>query len=217
MLAVGIRVGYLVGWKRDAEPCTIFPPKQLCGDAVVYHEGAKLLVDGKGFIRPIDYELSGRIFHSADHPPWSMLYLSAFTLVGLGRVIEHQLACVLLGSLTVVLVGVIGRRIGSPRVGLIAAFLTATYALIWVNDLLVMSETLAMTTTAAMLLAAYAYWQSRSRRAAIAIGVLGGLTALTRAELAIDLPLIAVVLVWFAVPDWRGRLRHSVSSSWRRR
>jgi 4-amino-4-deoxy-L-arabinose transferase-like glycosyltransferase len=206
VLAVGVRIGYLVGWKRDAEPCTIFPPKQLCGDAVVYHVGARLLVDGKGFIRPIDYTVSGRVFHSADHPPLFMLYLSAFTLVGLGGVVEHQLACVLLGSVTVVLVGVIGRRIGSPRVGLIAAFFTATYAMIWVNDLLVMSETLAMTTTAGMLLAAYAYWQSRSRRAAIALGVLGALTALTRAELAIDLPLIAVVLVWCAVPDWRGRL-----------
>ncbi len=206
VLAVGIRIGYLVGWKRDAEPCTIFPPKQLCGDAVVYHEGAKLLVDGKGFIRPIDYELTGRVFHSADHPPLFMLYLSAFTLVGLGNVVEHQLACVLLGSATVVLVGLVGRRIGSPRIGLIAAFFTATYALIWVNDLLVMSETLAMTTTAGMVLAAYAYWQHRSRRAAIALGVLGGLTALTRAELAIDLPLIAVVLVWLAVPDRRARL-----------
>jgi 4-amino-4-deoxy-L-arabinose transferase-like glycosyltransferase len=206
VLAVGIRVGYLVGWKRDGEPCTIFPPQQLCGDAVVYHDGAQLLVDGKGFIRPIDYEVSGHVIHAADHPPLFMLYLSAFTLVGLGSVVEHQLACVLLGSVTVVLVGAIGRRIGSPRVGLIAAFFTATYALIWVNDLLVMSETLAMTTTAGMVLAAYTYWQRRSRRAAIALGVLGALTALTRAELAIDLPLIAIVLVWFAVPDWRGRL-----------
>ncbi|MDQ1424974.1 MAG: hypothetical protein QOD72_2472, partial [Acidimicrobiaceae bacterium] len=175
VLAVGIRVGYLVGWKRDAEPCTIVPPKQLCGDAVVYHEGAKLLVDGKGFIRPIEYEWNGKVVHAADHPPLFMLYLSAFTLVGLGTVVDHQLAGVLLGAVTVVLVGVAGRRIGSPRVGLIAAFLTATYALIWVNDLLVMSETLAITTTAGMVLAAYAYWQSRSRRAAIALGVLGGL------------------------------------------
>jgi 4-amino-4-deoxy-L-arabinose transferase-like glycosyltransferase len=122
-------------------------------------------------------------------------------------VVEHQLACVLLGAVTVVLVSLVGRRIVSPRVGLIAAFFTATYALIWVNDLLVMSETLAMTTIAAMVLAAYTYWQSRSRRAAIALGVLGGVAALTRAELAIDLPLIAAVLVWFAVPDWRGRLK----------
>jgi 4-amino-4-deoxy-L-arabinose transferase-like glycosyltransferase len=224
MLAVAIRVGYLVGWKRDAEPCTIFPPKELCGDAVVYHEGAKLLVDGKGFIRPIEYEVNGQVIHSADHPPLFMLYLSAFTLVGLGSVIDHQLAGVLLGAITVVLVGVIGRRIGSPRVGLIAAFFTATYALIWVNDLLVMSESLAMATTAGMVLAAYTYYSPAfsaatcpqcahvaaekrgGRMAAVALGVLGGLTALTRAELAIDLPLIAVALVWWAVPDWRSRL-----------
>jgi 4-amino-4-deoxy-L-arabinose transferase-like glycosyltransferase len=86
-----------------------------------------------------------------------------------------------------------------------------------------MSESLAMATTAGMLLAAYTYAHAfsaatctqgvhvaakkhRGMRAAVALGVLGGLTALTRAELAIDLPLIAVALVWWAVPDWRNRL-----------
>src|SRR3954465_11876101 len=75
-------------------------------------------------------------------PPLYPLYLSLFSLVGLKSWAAHRVASCLLGAATVGAVGILGRRVGGERVGLVAAGIAAVYPLLWVNDATVLSESL---------------------------------------------------------------------------
>ena len=214
LLGAGIRVTYTLANKQDRQSCSLRDindphkklfPKNICGDAYVYHAGANLLADGKGFVNPPQYFYGEGANASADHPPLYILYLASFSLVGLRSVLAHQLASVLLGLLTIVIVGFFGRDVFGRRVGLVAALFTAVYPYIWVNDSLVMSETIALTLTAATMWQSYRFWRSPSWKQAAALGILGGLLGLTRAELILYVPLVAGMwaLSRLRVHDWK--------------
>jgi 4-amino-4-deoxy-L-arabinose transferase-like glycosyltransferase len=61
---------------------------------------------------------------------------------------------------------------------------------VWVNDGLVMSETLTMVLTVAVLLAAFAWYDAPTVRRGVVLGALFGLAALTRVELLLLVPLM---------------------------
>ncbi|MCU1346402.1 MAG: hypothetical protein JWL70_2668 [Acidimicrobiia bacterium] len=218
LLGAGIRVTYTLANKQDRQSCSLRDtndphkklfPKNICGDAYVYHAGANLLADGKGFVNPPQYYYGAGANASADHPPLYMLYLASFSVLGLRTVLDHQLASVLLGLVTIVLTGLFGRDVFGRRVGLLAAFLAAVYPYIWVNDALVMSETIALTLTVATMWQSYRFWRSPTWKQAAGLGVLGGLLGLTRAELIIYVPLVAVIWALGRVRqrDWRLPLK----------
>ena len=73
---------------------------------------------------------------------------------------EHRYTMVLLGTLLVGLIGLLGRRIGGDTVGLVAAGIAAVSPNIWVNDGLVMSETLTALTVVGAMFAAL-WWRDR--------------------------------------------------------
>jgi hypothetical protein len=206
LLGLAVRTGYLVGWKRDAEPCAFIAPKQLCGDGWVYHQSANLLADGKGFIQPYRYITANQVQASAEHPPLYFLYLTGFSVIGLRSVLDHQLASTLLGLTTIVFVALLLREIAGDVTALVGATLAAIYAEIWVNDSLVMSETMAIAITAAFLWVVFRFWRTPTWRWALAAGLLAGAAGLTRAELILYLPFIGLVAVLRAVDGWRARL-----------
>jgi len=45
-----------------------------------------------------------------------------------------MIASVILGSLTVIVIGLIGRHLVGTKVGVVAALLAAVYANLWIND-----------------------------------------------------------------------------------
>lgn len=100
-----------------------------------------------------------------------------------------------LGSVGVVLMGLIGRVVDGPRTGLIAAGLTAIYANIWVNDGLLMAETSTFLAVSGVVLLALRFRRRPDSISALALGALSGMAALSRPELAVIVPL-AVILVW---------------------
>lgn len=63
----------------------------------------------------------------------------------------------LLGTVSIVVIGLLGRRLGGSRVGLIAAGLAAIYPNIWINDGMLLTETVFILATATALLATYLY------------------------------------------------------------
>jgi hypothetical protein len=213
--ALVIRVGYIAAFKQDLESCHLYEwvPENLCGDAYVYHEGANLLVDGKGFISPPNYAFGGELRPSADHPPTYVLYLAAWSLLGARSVLWHQLASALLGTAGVVLTGLLGRHLGrrihgvehvrlgtvrrpssaADRTGWLAAALVAVAPLIWVNDALVMSETAAFTATIAMVWCALRWWEQPTWQRAVWFGATAGICAQARAELVLYAPAVAGV------------------------
>ena len=183
-LGLGVRVAYVLFWKRHA---------QFSGDAFYYHEAANLLAQGHGFVGPY-YWLRHLVSQSADHPPLYIVALAVPSVLGATSTLAHQLTSCLIGAATVAAVGLAGRELAGPPAGLLAALVAALSPTLWVNDGVLMSESLVQLTVALVILAAYRWWKRPGWRMAAAAGAATALAALTRAELALLAPLLLVPL-----------------------
>ncbi len=188
VVALGVRVGYTYGWQHV---------DSFGGDAYYYHRGANLLADGKGFVHPYAYD-KGVSIPGADHPPGYIVALALPSLVGLDTILAHQLFSCVLGTITVLLMGIAGRRIAGGRAGLIAAGVAAIYPCIWLNDAALMSETLALLCGVIVIIAAYRAWDRPSPLRFALAGVAVGLATLARAEALMLVALLAVPLALWA-------------------
>jgi hypothetical protein len=171
VVASGVRVSYVAIAKRG--PCRIklagtvvgsYPSACTVGDQIFYNAEANTIAAGHGFTEPLwSVTHPGRPAPpAADHPP-----LTVTVLAGVNWLVEHpplsavagdkfgtnvredRYAMVLFGTILVLLVGLLGRRVGrsvpglnADTVGLVAAGVVALTPNVWVNDGLVMSETL---------------------------------------------------------------------------
>lgn len=182
--ALALRIVYILVFKRD-EPAI--------GDAIYYSNQAIRLAEGRGFVHPF---AGGP---AADHPPLTALAMAPVVLVFGKGLLVQRLAMAVIGSLTVVGVGILGRTVtASSRVGLLAAGLAAVYPNLWLNDGVVMSESLATLLLVAVFLALYRFQGRYTARHLALIGALCGLAILARAESAFLLPLVVLPTVWFA-------------------
>lgn len=114
----------------------------------------------------------------------------------LGAVQAHRLASALAGSVGVILLALVARRLGGDRAGLLAGGLAAVHPLLWVNDAMVLSESLYVPMVALVMLAAYRYWDHPDRVGAVALGATVALAGLTRAEALLLGPLVLIPLAW---------------------
>jgi 4-amino-4-deoxy-L-arabinose transferase-like glycosyltransferase len=179
----------------------------LGGDSLYYSLQGHDLAHGRWFIEPYRFRLDHVTEPSAYHPPLFSLYLGVVSRLGADSFLAHRIAACVVGAAAVGAVGFLGRRLAGNRVGLLAAGIAALYPYLWINDAVVLSESLLALITALMLLAAYAFWRIPSPWRAAALGAGVGLLALTRAEGVLLFALLALPVA-FAVPglDWRGRL-----------
>jgi len=186
---------------------------KLNGDAAYYHWQANDLAHGLWFIDPGQYKYFGRITPSAGHPPVYLLYLAAVSkFIGQSE-LTHRLASCLLGGIAVFLIGLVGREIADDRVGLAAAAGAVVYAHLWINDEMLMSESMYVLTSALMVLWAIRFWKNPSVGRAALMGAGIALAALTRAEAAMLFPLLALPFAFARKhPDWRTRIRYLVAS-----
>ena len=191
LAGLAVRLIYLFGWRN---------PWPVIGDPYYYHHGANLLADGEGYVHPFRLLLEGVRMPGADHPPGYLTVLAGFSLLGMRSFLWHQVVSCLLGMGGVVAMGLAGRRIAGERVGLIVAAMTAFSPNIFLFDAMVLSETLVVSTTAIVLIAAYRWWDRRGTGEAVAFGAAIGLAALVRSEAVLLGPAIGVPLVW-----WRYR------------
>lgn len=194
-VALALRVGFVLA-VVGSEPAS--------GDPYQYHNGANLLVQGKGFLNAATYLSTGVVSPTAQHPPLYMMVLAIPSALGLGTVLDHRLWSCVLGTITVGILGLTGRTMAGPRVGLIAAGIAAIYPNLWIFEGRLAAETLSLTTVALSFLAAYRLWRRPKVLTAVLVGVACGLAALTRGEEILMLPLVA----WPAALCARGlRLR----------
>ncbi len=114
----------------------------------------------------------------------------------LGAVQAHRLASALAGAAGVVLLALVARRLGGDRAGLLAGCVAALHPLLWINDAMVLSESLYVPMVALVMLTAYRYWDHPDRAGAVAVGVTVALAGLTRAEALLLGPLVLVPLAW---------------------
>jgi peptidoglycan/LPS O-acetylase OafA/YrhL len=188
---LAVRLVYLLVWRNPWAPV---------GDPYYYHHGANLLADGEGYLHPYRFLLYGSRVPGADHPPAFLTVLAGFSWLGLRTFFQHQVIGCFLGALGVGAMGLAGRRIAGERVGLIVAALTAVSPNVFFFDPALFSETLVVSSTALVLLAAYRWWDRPSVRAAAVFGALVGVAALVRSEAILLGPFIGLPLVW-----WRRR------------
>ena len=149
IVALGVRVAWVLIARRDFE---------LHGDDFFYHWQANALADGMGFLNPFTWKALGRIEPSAAHPPLYSMYLGVFSWLGFTSALAHRLASCLLGAAAVVVVGLVGRKIAGDRAGLIGAGIAAVYPQLWINDGMLVSESMYILMIAITLLLAYRLW-----------------------------------------------------------
>ena len=193
LVALCVRVVYVLLFRIDLIP--------LGGDSVIYSLGANLLARGRGFVDPLD--VFSPVFHqSADHPPLYLLWLAIPSFLDPGKgdtsQVVHMLWSCALGTGTVVVCGLAGRRLAGARCGLIAAAIAAVYPNVWVYDGGLLSETMSLFTVALVILLTYRFLQRPGGGRAAALGLACGLAALSRAELILTLPLVLAPAVLLA-------------------
>jgi 4-amino-4-deoxy-L-arabinose transferase-like glycosyltransferase len=191
LLALTVRVAYIgiAKWNDEVE----------YSDALYYATQAQVLAEGGGFEHR-DYERP-----AADHAPLTQIS-QAPTAVVFGRsVLAQRLVQAVYGTLVVVAVGLLARQVAGDRAGLWAAGIAAVYPNLWVNDAVILAETMTALLVALLLWAVYAYVDRPSARLALGIGALSGLAALTRAELALLGILAFLPVAYRAWPSWGKR------------
>lgn len=170
----------------------------LLNDSIYYSLQARQLTEGRWF-RELFVDHPG-----AEHGPLTSLLLAPLSWMS-DPVPWQRLGTVAFGVAVVALVGVLGRRVGGDAVGLVAAGLAAATPNLWLNDGLVMSESLATLLTVAALVVLHDVRHRLDdgdhavRGAAALFGLLVGLAALTRSELALFVP-----LAWWVI--WRSHV-----------
>lgn len=166
------------------------------GDAYWYHFQAKLVAEGKGFLHPFDFYKEGIISQGADHPPGFVVVLTVLDWLGIDTPQGQRLAMCLLGTASVAVIAYLGRRLGGFRVGLIAAFIAAVYPNMWINDGMLMVETVFILATAVALLACYRYFGNPNRKDVALLSLALTVAAMTRPEAILLFLLLPVPIVF---------------------
>ncbi|MEX2627296.1 MAG: glycosyltransferase family 39 protein [Ilumatobacteraceae bacterium] len=169
---------WLVKWDQEL----------LLNDSLYYSAQARQLTQGR-FFRDVFEDVP-----AAEHGPLTSIVLAPFSF-GDDPVRWQRLGTIVLGVIVVALIGLLGRRIGGDRVGLVAAAIAAVYPNLWLNDGLVMAESLAALLSVATLLVLLDLQATPDVRRGILFGALVGLATLTRSELALFVPLAWIVVV----------------------
>src|SRR3954451_9712722 len=146
------------------------------GDAMTFHQVAQHLADGQGFHQAF------AAAPTAEHPPGWEVVLAFADKVGVTGYLGHRLLGALIGTVTVVLTGLLGRAVAGARTGLIAAAIAAVYPMLWGADVSLMSETLYGALVVGALLAALWFREGPGWGRAALLGALVALAALTRGE-----------------------------------
>ena len=165
----------------------------VAGDGLEFHILANQLADGQGYIQPLI--VAPDHLATADKPPLYPLLLALPSWLGLDSIEAQRVASCLMGAVLVVAVGLLGRRVGGPRSGLIAAAIAAAYPPLVVLDGSLRSESLYVPLVAFALLAAHRLIDRPAAARAAALGALVGLAALTRSEAVLLYPLLVLPAV----------------------
>jgi 4-amino-4-deoxy-L-arabinose transferase-like glycosyltransferase len=167
------------------------------GDGREFHLLANVLADSGRSLQPFQYAYLHRTIPTTEKPPLYPTLLALPSWLGLDSYAAHRVVSCLFGAAAVVLIGMLGRRVGGVRIGLLAAAIAAVYPALWMLDASLRSESLYLPLIALVLLLTY-------ERRFVWAGVALGLAALTRSE-----ALLLVPLLLFALP--RPRLRPALA------
>jgi 4-amino-4-deoxy-L-arabinose transferase-like glycosyltransferase len=186
-------------------------------DAAYYQLEADSLAHGDGFTDPFakirdPHATPGP---SAEHAPLTSIILVPAALVDDRdtSALLMRFTMVLLGLGTVVLLALLARDIAGDTAGLIAAGIAALYPNLWMNDGLIMSESLCILVVSAILFVTYRVLRGASLWWVLGLGALCGLLTLVRAELAVFAIVLAAPAVWIGGARREDTTRQRVLST----
>jgi 4-amino-4-deoxy-L-arabinose transferase-like glycosyltransferase len=167
-----------------------WPPAGL-DDQFYFSALPKLVADGEGFVNPFLFVLQGGVsLPTAEHPPLHTVVLAGLAELGGTSPDAQRLTGAVFGAGTIVVIGLLARRLAGDRAGLLAAGLAAVYPVLVATDGALMSESLYVALVGAGLLAALRLADAPGAGPAALLGAIVALAALTRSEALLMLPLV---------------------------
>jgi hypothetical protein len=187
-LGIVVAIGFV--WRLGLLVVDKWNQELLFNDSIYYSAWAKQLTEGR-FFREVFNDLP-----TAEHGPLTSVLMAPVSWMG-DPVPYQRLVTVICGTVTIAVIGLLGRVLGGARVGIVAAAIAAVYANLWINDGLVMSESVSVLAVSAVLLSAHRVLVDGHRdvRSLALLGGLCGLATLARSELALFVPILAVMVI----------------------
>jgi 4-amino-4-deoxy-L-arabinose transferase-like glycosyltransferase len=178
------------------------------GDSFFYYSVARQIADGEGYVRP--YELAAspsRSVQTAEHPPLYPLILAVPAALGFRSLHELEAFSSLIGTLGVVMVALLARKLAGPWAALVAGGIAAVYPMFFQPAALLFAEVLFIPLLAGALLVSYSLIERPTLPRFCVLGVLIGLAALTRGEGVLLLLGLGIPLVWRSYAGWGQRFQ----------
>ena len=191
---------------RIAYVLLVMPHVELGFDAIWYWFQSSTIADGAGYLDVETYFQSGGAVATAGFPPLWPALLAVVDKVGVDGDRAFELTGAVLGAGTVALTGLVGRRVGGPRIGLLAAVLVAVCPALIAADGSLMSESLYVPLVTLAVLVAYEADRRPVLAWAAALGGVLGLAALTRGDALLLAPVFILVVAWRTRAPWTRRL-----------
>jgi hypothetical protein len=164
----------------------------LGGDPETYHLLAERMASGRGYVRPFGLAGVAGDVPTAEFPPLFPALLAALDLAGIDSPTGQKLAMAVVGAITAVVVGLVGRRVAGATAGLVAAGIVAVHPVFFENDAALAAESLYVLVVAGVILAAFRAMSVAGTVPWAVLGVLVGAAALVRAEALAFVPLLVV-------------------------
>jgi 4-amino-4-deoxy-L-arabinose transferase-like glycosyltransferase len=200
ILGIVFRVLYSVVWE-DGTP--------LGGDPQFFQQTAASLARGDGYALP--FLGRGNPVPTALHPPVFSMVLAALNLVGLGSADAHRLALAFISAGTIIVMGLLGRRLVSPATGLIAAA-CAAFSPLWVQwGGRMLSESVYLIVIPVLLWVALQCVDRPSWWNFGAVGVAVGMAVLTRSEALSFIVLLGIPLILMGSRQWKRRATYALA------
>jgi 4-amino-4-deoxy-L-arabinose transferase-like glycosyltransferase len=163
--------------------------EKVTGDGYEWSAQGNLNAAGHWFVSPISHQ------PDALRPPGWAMVLTVWAWFGQHSHFSQQILACLIGTATVLLVGLCGRQLSGDRAGLVAAGIAAGYAALWLNERALLSEVLLLPEIAVFILLAYRFRNHPSLVGAAVLGGMCGIMAMTRSEQILIFPLVVLPVV----------------------
>lgn len=193
----------------------------VAGDAFYHHGQANLLADHGRYLNPLIHLATeqrtgvGELIDSAGDPPLFAAYLAAWSKAGFDGVTDHRVAASVWGFALVLAIGLFTRRLAGNVAGVVAAVIAALHPLMWINDIMLLSEGMYQPFVVLMFWAAYEWIREPTRRNVAILGVAIALATMIRAEAISLYAFMVLPLIWWGATaletlDTRERVRQTV-------
>lgn len=209
-LAVIVRWIVLVRWYADVP----LVEENTINDNLYYHLSANLLVDGHGFANPFEYYVNDVIVPTAAHPPGYTVYLAIWSFFGLDTVTWHRFAGGLLSASAVIPVGLLLHKLFDLRTAVIGMVAIALHPPLWMNDALILSESMWIPLAAWSLWFAHRVHEEPSIRRIVELTLVLSLGALTRSEpFLMFFLLLTPLLMFHRQLEWKDRIKRTAMAA----